>query len=149
MLDLDPRCPAEPTLVMSTIAVVHPVDTAPLDAMVVTVIEALLAVATMTMTAVDTALLPEPVDQLTTTHLHVVDSRTLTAATTHLTHTSMAELPMIVLLQEIIPQEMLLMIMSDHPAVTGKHHPVVILCTSLIYTDFNFRSGRYVLNDQR
>jgi len=127
VLDHDPRSPAEPTPVMSTIAVVHPVDTA-LDVMAVTVIEALLAVATMMMTVVDTALLPEPVDQLTTTHLHVVDSRILTAVITHLTHTSMVELLMIVLLQE-----MLRTIMSDLPAVTDSY----------------FRSGRYVLNDQR
>lgn len=119
-LDPDPQFPAEPTQVMITTDVAHPVDIA-LDVMVVTVIEALPAVVTMMMiVVVDTALPQEPVDQLMTTHLHVVDLRILTVVITHLTHTSMAELLMIVLHQEIILQEMLPTITSDHAPVTGK-----------------------------
>lgn len=112
----DPQFPAEPTLVMSTTVVAHPVDTA-LDVMV-TVIEALPAVVTTMMIVVDTALLQELAVQLMTTHPRVVDLRILTVVITRLTHTSTAELLMIVLHQEIILQEMLLMIMSDRPAVT-------------------------------
>lgn len=120
-LDPDPQFPVDPTLAMSMIVVAHPVDIA-LDVMV-TVIEALPAVATMMMIVVDTVLLQELVAPLMITHPHVVDSRILTVVIILLIHTSMAELLMIVLHQEIILQEMLLMIMRDPPAVTSMFSP--------------------------
>jgi len=116
-LDPDLQFPGDPTLLMITTVVAHPVDIA-LDVMVDIVIEALPAVVITMMIVVDTALLQELADRLMITHPHVVDLRILTVVITHRIHTSMAEPLTIVPLQEIIPQEMLRMIMSDHLAVT-------------------------------
>jgi hypothetical protein len=100
---------------MITTAVDHPVDT--LLGVTITVIEAHLAVATMTMIVDVTAvLLQEAAPRLMTTRLlAAVASMILIVATTHpVTHTSMAmaDLPTIVLLPETIHQGTLATLMT-------------------------------------
>lgn len=107
-----------PTLPMTMTAVDPPVDTA--LAVMVTATEALLAVVTMMMIVVATARLPELVALSMIIHPHVEVLRIHTVVTTHLTHTPMADLLMIVLRHGITLQESLLMITSALVPVTGK-----------------------------
>lgn len=118
--ELDPalQLRAALTRVMTMIAVVPRADTV-LD-VTATVTEVLLAVATMMMIAVATALPRELVARLMITLLPVAASRILTAATTLLTHTPMADLPMIDPLHGTTPQETLPTITNAHLVVTSK-----------------------------
>ncbi|XMA10101.1 hypothetical protein WAI453_002892 [Rhynchosporium graminicola] len=111
------RSPAAILVIMTTV-VDHPVDTA-LDVKVVIVIEAP-AVHTMTTIVVDTDRPQESGDLLMNTHPFVGHSRILTVATTHLTHTLVADpLQETTPLQEIILREKPLMIMNDRALVTN------------------------------
>jgi hypothetical protein len=128
---LDPArpCLADPTPLMTMTAVDLLADTA--LAVKVTVREAHPVVATMTMIAVVViALLPELVARLMTTHPRVAVSRTLTAASIHLTHTPTAEPHMTALLGTILQEIILVMMDTAALLATSKFPPLKTPVTS-------------------
>ncbi len=115
--DPDHPCLDDPTPRMIMIVVARLVDI--VLAVMVTVIEAHRAVATMTMTVAGTVLLQELVVLLMIIHPRVAGSRILIVVTIPLILTSMAGLHMIDLHQGITLQETILPRIMIVPAVTG------------------------------
>jgi hypothetical protein len=141
-LDPDPLPHVDPTLPRIMIDAAHPVDIALV--VMVTATEAHRAVATMMTTVVVAIdLLPELVDLSMTTHLHGAVLMILTVVTTRLIHTSMAELPMTDLHQEITPHGMPHTEMTTAVADTGRFSlPTLDIWTSLMLT-FNRSLFKY------
>jgi len=141
-LDPDPLPHVDPTLLRIMIDAAHPVDIALV--VMVTATEAHRAVATMMTTVVVAIdLLPELVDLSMTTHLHGAVLMILTVVTTRLIHTSMAELPMTDLHQEITPHGMPHTEMTTAVADTGRCSLLTLdIWTSLMLT-FNRSLFKY------
>jgi hypothetical protein len=142
-LDLDPLPHVDPTLLRIMIDAAHPVDIALV--VMVTAIEAHRAVpTTMTTVVVVIDLLPELVDPSMTTHLNGAVLMILTAVTTHLIHTLMAELPMTDLHRGITPHGMPHTEMTTAVADTGRCSLATLVCVwiSLMLT-FNRSLFKY------